>query len=126
MARFSVSLTNILRSKQKGAPPVACEFDCAAQQCRAQCSARNPFGSGNPFGVRQTTVAAATRDLPNVPGIISESSTIQESIYHTATLLSLTLFSECFYGYPYKVDIHGFSVLLRMRKFGSPGFLFRA
>jgi DinB family len=27
-------------------------------------SARNPFGSGKPFGARQTTAPAATRDLP--------------------------------------------------------------
>ena len=37
-------------------------------------------------------------------------------------LLSLTLFPERFYGYPYEMVIHGFSALLRIRMFGSPIF----
>jgi hypothetical protein len=40
-------------------------------------------------------------------------------------LLSLTLFPGCFYGYPYEMVIHGFPVLLRIRKFVSPTLLLR-
>jgi hypothetical protein len=40
-------------------------------------------------------------------------------------LLSLTLFPERFYGYPYEMVVHGFSVLSRIHMFGSPILLLR-